>query len=107
MNITLALRTTRFLEREHEYMPWQTARSNLRHLLLMFDRSEVFGPIQVRQSLLSGGIAQTSSSRFRHTILEPALPQGIALTPGTVYLELLEELLCCLLTCVCSSSRPT
>lgn len=48
VNITLALRTTRFLEKEHEYMPWQTARNNLDYILLMFDRSEVFGPIQVR-----------------------------------------------------------
>lgn len=49
MNITLALRTTRFLENEHEYLPWQTARNNLQYILLMFDRSEVFGPIQVGQ----------------------------------------------------------
>lgn len=48
VNITLALGTTRFLDKEHEYMPWQTARGNLGHILVMFERSEVFGPIQVR-----------------------------------------------------------
>lgn len=47
MNITLALSTTRFLDKEHEYLPWHTARDNLGYILLMFDRSEVFGPIQV------------------------------------------------------------
>lgn len=47
MNITLALRTTTFLDKEFEFMPWQTARSNLDYILLMFDRSEVYGPILV------------------------------------------------------------
>uniref|UniRef100_H3D2Y9 Aminopeptidase n=1 Tax=Tetraodon nigroviridis TaxID=99883 RepID=H3D2Y9_TETNG len=46
VNITLALRTTRFLEKEHEYMPWQAARDNLGYIFLMFGRSEVFGSIQ-------------------------------------------------------------
>uniref|UniRef100_A0A674MUZ8 Aminopeptidase n=1 Tax=Takifugu rubripes TaxID=31033 RepID=A0A674MUZ8_TAKRU len=45
VNITLALRTTKFLDKEFEFMPWQTARSNLDYILLMFDRSEVYGPI--------------------------------------------------------------
>lgn len=49
VNITLALRTTRFLEKEHEYMPWQAARDNLGYIFLMFGRSEVFGSIQVGQ----------------------------------------------------------
>lgn len=47
VNITLALRTTKFLDKEFEFMPWQTARSNLDYILLMFDRSEVYGPILV------------------------------------------------------------
>lgn len=29
-------------------MPWQTARHNLDYFFLMFDRSEVNGPMQVR-----------------------------------------------------------
>lgn len=53
VNITLALRTTRFLDKEHEYMPWQTARGNLGRILVMFERSEVFGPIQVRSGCKS------------------------------------------------------
>ncbi|KAM6942737.1 aminopeptidase Ey-like [Xenentodon cancila] len=46
LNITLALRTTKFLDKEVEYMPWETAVHNLDYLFLMFDRSEVYGPMQ-------------------------------------------------------------
>ncbi|XP_026149798.1 aminopeptidase Ey-like isoform X2 [Mastacembelus armatus] len=46
VNITLALRTTKFLSKEVEYMPWQIARNNLEYFFLMFDRSEVYGPMQ-------------------------------------------------------------
>lgn len=49
VNITLALRTTRFLDKEHEYMPWEVASKNLDYIFLMFDRSEVYGPILVRK----------------------------------------------------------
>ncbi|KAJ0056253.1 hypothetical protein NL108_004529, partial [Boleophthalmus pectinirostris] len=46
IDTTLALRTTAFLDKEVEYMPWQTARRNLNYFYLMFDRSEVYGPMQ-------------------------------------------------------------
>ncbi|XP_056135222.1 aminopeptidase Ey-like isoform X2 [Lampris incognitus] len=46
VNTTLALRTTKFLHKETEYMPWQTANWNLDYFFLMFDRSEVYGPMQ-------------------------------------------------------------
>uniref|UniRef100_A0A667X2H2 Aminopeptidase n=1 Tax=Myripristis murdjan TaxID=586833 RepID=A0A667X2H2_9TELE len=42
----LALKTTKYLFREVEYMPWQTASRNLDYFFLMFDRSEVYGPMQ-------------------------------------------------------------
>ncbi|NWV65277.1 AMPN Aminopeptidase, partial [Malurus elegans] len=45
INVTLALSTTRFLSRETAYMPWQAALKNLQYFQLMFDRSEVFGPM--------------------------------------------------------------
>lgn len=47
VDTTLALRTTKFLHKEVEYMPWETASSNLDYFFLMFDRSEVYGPMQV------------------------------------------------------------
>lgn len=47
VNTTLALDTTKFLAKEVEYMPWETARRNLNYFYLMFDRSEVHGPMQV------------------------------------------------------------
>lgn len=42
----LALRTTKFLNKEVEYLPWQSAIRNLNYFFLMFDRSEVYGPMQ-------------------------------------------------------------
>ncbi|KAM4744489.1 aminopeptidase Ey-like [Anableps anableps] len=46
VNTTLALRTTTFLNKEVEYMPWETAKRNLDYFFLMFDRSELYGPMQ-------------------------------------------------------------
>ncbi|CAL8324594.1 unnamed protein product [Gadus morhua 'NCC'] len=42
----LALRTTQYLTNETEYMPWESALDNLDFFYLMFDRSEVLGPMQ-------------------------------------------------------------
>ncbi|XP_005381598.1 PREDICTED: aminopeptidase N [Chinchilla lanigera] len=44
--VTLALDNTQFLIRETEYMPWETALSSLNYFKLMFDRSEVYGPMK-------------------------------------------------------------
>ncbi|XP_078103122.1 aminopeptidase Ey-like [Sander vitreus] len=46
VDTTLALRTTKFLNKEVEYIPWETASRNLNYFFLMFDRSEVYGPMQ-------------------------------------------------------------
>ncbi|XP_064191655.1 aminopeptidase N-like [Anguilla rostrata] len=46
INITLALRTTVYLSEEREFMPWESAIDNLNYFFLMFDRSEVYGPMQ-------------------------------------------------------------
>lgn len=46
VSTTLALSTTEFLSKEVEYMPWQTASTNLNYFFLMFDRGEVYGPMQ-------------------------------------------------------------
>ncbi|XP_061100577.1 aminopeptidase N-like [Conger conger] len=46
INITLALRTTVYLSQEREFMPWESAIDNLNYFFLMFDRSEVYGPMQ-------------------------------------------------------------
>ncbi|XP_050956314.1 aminopeptidase N-like [Labeo rohita] len=43
---TLALRTTLFLASETEFMPWESALNNLDYFYLMFDRTEVYGPMQ-------------------------------------------------------------
>ncbi|XP_061014681.1 aminopeptidase N [Dama dama] len=44
--VTLALNNTLFLNNETEYMPWQAAISSLNYFKLMFDRTEVYGPMQ-------------------------------------------------------------
>ncbi|XP_076848307.1 alanyl (membrane) aminopeptidase-like b [Brachyhypopomus gauderio] len=46
INVTLALSTTKFLINDTDYVPWESALSNLRYFMLMFDRSEVYGPMQ-------------------------------------------------------------
>ncbi|KAM8750250.1 aminopeptidase N-like [Acanthopagrus schlegelii] len=46
VDVTLALNSTRFLQNETEYIPWESAVRNLEYFVLMFDRSEVFGPMQ-------------------------------------------------------------
>uniref|UniRef100_F6UV20 Aminopeptidase n=1 Tax=Monodelphis domestica TaxID=13616 RepID=F6UV20_MONDO len=46
VSTTLALDNTLFLKNEVEYMPWQAALSSLSYFKLMFDRSEVNGPMK-------------------------------------------------------------
>ncbi|KAJ8249447.1 hypothetical protein GJAV_G00235020 [Gymnothorax javanicus] len=46
VNTTLALSTTRYLSNERAYMPWASALNNLDYFTLMFDRTEVNGPMQ-------------------------------------------------------------
>ncbi|XP_077477080.1 aminopeptidase N-like isoform X1 [Stigmatopora argus] len=46
VDVTLALRTTKYLSKETEYIPWQSALGNLNFYYLMFDRTEVYGPLQ-------------------------------------------------------------
>lgn len=45
--VTLALNNTLFLNKETEYMPWEAALTSLNYFKLMFDRSEVYGPMKV------------------------------------------------------------
>ncbi|XP_020036767.2 aminopeptidase N [Castor canadensis] len=44
--VTLALNNTLFLTQETEYMPWEAALNSLNYFKLMFDRSEVYGPMK-------------------------------------------------------------
>ncbi|TRY82592.1 hypothetical protein DNTS_030590 [Danionella cerebrum] len=46
LNITLALRTTKYLIHEREYIPWEAALRNLNYFIKLFDRSEVYGALQ-------------------------------------------------------------
>ncbi|XP_040893570.1 aminopeptidase N-like [Toxotes jaculatrix] len=46
LDVTLALNSTRFLHSERAYIPWESAVRNLEYFSLMFDRSEVYGPMQ-------------------------------------------------------------
>lgn len=47
ISTVLALNTTKYLWNETEYMPWESTLDNLDFFSLMFDRSEVYGPMQV------------------------------------------------------------
>uniref|UniRef100_A0A672QLR6 Aminopeptidase n=1 Tax=Sinocyclocheilus grahami TaxID=75366 RepID=A0A672QLR6_SINGR len=46
INITLALRTTKYLLHEQEYIPWEAALHDLNYFFQLFDRSEVYGAMQ-------------------------------------------------------------
>ncbi|CAL8246251.1 unnamed protein product [Lota lota] len=54
INTTLALRTTSYLSKERDYIPWASALSNLNYYFLMFDRTDVYGPLQgyIRKQIL-------------------------------------------------------
>ncbi len=45
--VTLALRTTKYLSEEREYMPWQSALNNLDYFYLMFTQTDVYELLQV------------------------------------------------------------
>ncbi|KAK1874928.1 Aminopeptidase N [Dissostichus eleginoides] len=47
VNVTLALNLTRFIRNETELIPWAATMSNLGYFVRMFDRSEVYGPMQM------------------------------------------------------------
>uniref|UniRef100_A0AAX7T6M8 Aminopeptidase n=1 Tax=Astatotilapia calliptera TaxID=8154 RepID=A0AAX7T6M8_ASTCA len=47
-----ALNTTKYLSNERDYIPWKAALNNLDFFYLMFDRSEVYGPMQFLSILL-------------------------------------------------------
>uniref|UniRef100_H3D2Z0 Aminopeptidase n=1 Tax=Tetraodon nigroviridis TaxID=99883 RepID=H3D2Z0_TETNG len=46
INITLALRTTKYLSRERDFIPWESALRNLDYFTLMLDRTEVYEALQ-------------------------------------------------------------
>ncbi|XP_061879642.1 aminopeptidase N-like [Entelurus aequoreus] len=46
VDVTMALNFTAFLRNETDYIPWQSAVWNFEYFVLMFDRSEVYGPMQ-------------------------------------------------------------
>lgn len=52
INTTLALRTTKYLAKERDFIPWESAVRNLDYYILMFDRTEVYGALQVSTALL-------------------------------------------------------
>uniref|UniRef100_A0A674EXC3 Aminopeptidase n=1 Tax=Salmo trutta TaxID=8032 RepID=A0A674EXC3_SALTR len=58
INVTLALRTTKYLRNDTEYIPWESALRNLDYFILMFDRSEVYGPMQAYMRKQVGGLYQ-------------------------------------------------
>lgn len=52
ISTTLALKTTKYLSKEKDYIPWESALRNLNYYIFMFDRTEVYGALQVSASLL-------------------------------------------------------
>ncbi|XP_061102769.1 aminopeptidase N-like isoform X2 [Conger conger] len=54
VDITLALNTTKYLLKDKEFLPWETANEKLLHLILMFDRSDVCGHMKAYLRKLVG-----------------------------------------------------
>lgn len=59
INTTLALKTTKYLAMERDFVPWESALRNLKYYIFMFDRTEVYealqastGTIPVKRKLL-------------------------------------------------------
>lgn len=52
INTTLALRTTKYLSKERDYIPWDSALGNLDYFILMFDRTEVYEALQASTASL-------------------------------------------------------
>ncbi|XP_017284204.1 aminopeptidase N [Kryptolebias marmoratus] len=46
ISTTLALSTTKYLSKEKDYIPWQSALKNLGYYIVMLDRTEVYGALQ-------------------------------------------------------------
>ncbi|KAG7242610.1 hypothetical protein INR49_020323 [Caranx melampygus] len=46
ISTSLALKTTKYLSKERDYIPWESALRNLNYYTLMFDRTEVYGALQ-------------------------------------------------------------
>ncbi|KAJ8003221.1 hypothetical protein DPEC_G00167150 [Dallia pectoralis] len=76
INVTLALNTTKYLRNDTEYIPWESALRNLDYFILMFDRSEVYGPIQAYMRYQVSGLYEhfenftmnsTAIDRLSHT----------------------------------------
>lgn len=46
INTTLALKTTKYLAVERDFVPWESALRNLDYYIFMFDRTEVYEALQ-------------------------------------------------------------
>lgn len=57
VDVTLALNSTRFLRNETEFVPWEAAMRNFGYFILMLERTEACGPMQVvtNKQLCRGG----------------------------------------------------
>jgi len=80
---TLALRTTLFLIGETEYMPWESALDNLDYFYLMFDRTELYGPMQV--SFVSGYFRTSIELSLNSNITLFLKPAGICWKTGGTF----------------------
>lgn len=52
INTTLALRTTKYLSKERDFIPWESALWNLGYFVLMLDRTEVYEALQASTASL-------------------------------------------------------
>lgn len=75
INTTLALRSTKYLSKERDYTPWESALGNLQYFILMFDRTEVYGALEV---ILKPTLLIITGEEYRSTHINVCLTDLIS-----------------------------
>uniref|UniRef100_A0A665W218 Aminopeptidase n=1 Tax=Echeneis naucrates TaxID=173247 RepID=A0A665W218_ECHNA len=93
VNVTLALNVTRFLYNETDFHPWDSAMRNFQYIYLMFDRTEVYGPMQVRflKTFLPCDIQNNNLKKYyRNSAVKLSLSADVLTEPGEESVHVLQ-----------------
>lgn len=77
INTTLALRTTKYLAKERDFIPWESALRNLDYFLLMLDRTEVYEALQASTASPAQASREPRWARARALTCLYFLPEGL------------------------------
>lgn len=71
----MALRTTKYLAKETDFIPWESALWNLEYYMLMFDRTEVFEALQAGTTSRGGSVGRCWAWPLTLSVLPAGLPE--------------------------------